>query len=131
MTELLFELDLRTHLVELLCELAFLVSGGILVHDTVAYSLIYLFNGNLVCSLGSDFVTCFNTSVVFFNDGLHLRLEHSVAKVLCLSYLYALLCRFNVRHDFPSFVQLYVTRASERVLPMYTSYIQNYITKHT
>ncbi len=91
-------IELCTHLIVLLCELALLVSSCILMKDTVGYSLIYLLYCCLVSNLSGSLVPALNSGVVLLDDGLHLALEHSVAKILCLSNLHTLLCRLDIRH---------------------------------
>ena len=89
---------LLAHCVELLGELALLVSSLVLVNDTVCSSLVDLLDGSSVGCLSSLHVACLQSSIVLLDLGLELGLDHLVLQRLNSGYANALLRRFDIRH---------------------------------
>ncbi len=92
---------LRFNLCELgerLGELALFASSGILVNDTLSYTLVDLLNCFAVDSGSSFLVAFFESNIVLADGSVESRLEHSVLKVLLLAYANALFRGLNVRH---------------------------------
>lgn len=80
--------------------MALLVSGIVLVDDTVSGSLIEFLYGCGI-SLGSlRLVTRNDGSLKLLYGSLQLRTEHLVAKSLCFDDLYALFRGFDIRQNF-------------------------------
>lgn len=90
------------HLVELQSELALLVSGVVLVKDSLGNSLVNLLYSSLVCFCSGSLVAGFNSSVVLLYNSAKLTLEHLVLESLCRNNLYTLFSGLNVRHSFYS-----------------------------
>ena len=88
------------HGVEQLSELALLVSGCVLVDDVVADSLIHFLNSELVSFQGNCLVACLNGCEELLDCSAELALENLVLKGLGSDYLNALLCTFDIRHNF-------------------------------
>ena len=84
--------------VELLGQLALLVSSGILVDDAVADSLVNLLGSEGVSNLSCFLIARSKCCLVLLECGVQLAAEDLVLKGLNLSNSDALLCRFDVCH---------------------------------
>ena len=86
------------HLVELKSKAGLLVSGVVLVKDTVSNCLVYLLNSKSVKLRSSGLVAGLNSSVELLDSSLKLALDHLVSKRLSLVYKYTLFSGLNVSH---------------------------------
>ena len=86
------------HFVQLLCKLALLVGGGVLVDDTAGRGLVNSLDGFLVSCLGGCLVARCDGGVELLDDRLELRVGYLVDECLLLDNENTLLCRFDVCH---------------------------------
>ena len=85
--------------VELLSDVALLVSSSVLVEDTLADGLVDGGNGNLCSGSSSFLITGSGSSLELLDVGLQQRLVRLVLLVLSLGDEHSFLGRFNVRHE--------------------------------
>ena len=85
--------------VELLSNAALLMSGSVLVEDTLAHGLVDGGNGDLSSNSSSFLVSGSGSSLELLYVGLQQRLVRLVGVVSGFGDKHSLLGRFNVRHE--------------------------------
>ena len=85
--------------VELLSNAALLMSGSVLVEDTLAHGLVDGGNGDLCSNSSSLLITGSSGSLELLYVGLQQRLVRLVGVVSGFGDKHSLLGRFNVRHE--------------------------------
>lgn len=90
---------LRVSFIDLNSHLSLFTGSGVLLENALSRSLINRLDSGTESGVNGLFIALDDSGIEFLDGGLHIRLDHFIAKSSGLGGLYSLLSRLDVRQN--------------------------------